>query len=79
MRWVKRFHGYGDKRIVKRFALFPITIYTTGRSETRWLAIVYIRQRFMEGYLEFPDYWLDEAFVDWDAYYDYIETGKVTE
>lgn len=77
MRWIKRYHKYGDKRIVKRFALFPITIYTAEFSETRWLAIVYIRQRRITGLWEDLDYWLDEAFVDWDAYDDYIETGKV--
>ena len=79
MRWVKKYHECGDKRIVKRFALFPSTIYTAEHSETRWLEVVYIRQKRIAGYCDYPDYWRDEAFVDWDAYYDYVETGKITE
>jgi hypothetical protein len=77
MIWVKRNHKHGDTRVIKRFSLFPITIHTAELSETRWLEVVYIRQRRTAGGWEYSDYWLDEAFVDWDAYYDYIETGKV--
>lgn len=75
MRWIKRNHKYGDTRVIKRFALFPITVHTTGHSETRWLAIVYIRQRYCESLsCLFSDYWSDEEFVDRDAYYDFAET-----
>lgn len=41
-----RCRNYGDKRIVKRFALFPICLFdkVLGRKEIRWLEVVYVFQ-----------------------------------
>lgn len=52
MRWYapKR----GDVRVIKKFAIFPITI----NGETRWLEWVRIRQTFA------ITIWIDEGFVD---------------
>ena len=69
----------GDMRIIKRFALFPITV----KYETRWLETVYILQirKHFIGYL-LSDYWDDIGFTDkaeykkWRLNYE-REKGKI--
>ena len=56
MRW--KIPNNGDKRIVKRFALFPIRI----DNECRWLEFVYIQQFYDDFYNPYP--WRNECFVD---------------
>ena len=69
-----KFSGYipkhNDTRIIKRFALFPITIYDTGDPwlertyyDRRWLETVYIEQRYT-----LTGYWDNYRFVDKDTY-----------
>jgi hypothetical protein len=47
-------HGYGDKRTVRRFALFPIRV----KYEIRWLEMVTIAQYWADGY------WHNGRFID---------------
>jgi hypothetical protein len=49
----------GDTRIVKKFLLFPYTIYGEDTDETRWLETAYIKQ---ESTLN--EEWRDVKFVD---------------
>lgn len=57
MRWVK--WRTRDKRIVKRFALFPIST----NSEVRWLEWCTIEQiRYDQDYYLFP--WQNQRFID---------------
>lgn len=55
MRWKQP--QWGDTRIIKRFALFPITV----GSETRWLEWCYIKQHYG------ITMWLEDGFVDKEA------------
>ena len=70
-----KFNGYipkdNEKRIIKRFTLFPITIYDKGNRrlgriyyEKRWLETVYIEQKYDYG----MDCWENCRFVDKNAY-----------
>lgn len=70
-----KFNGYipknNDKRIIKRFALFPITIYDRcdrwlqrTHYERRWLETVYIEQ-YYETHM---GCWTNYMFVDKDTY-----------
>ena len=69
-----KFNGYipknNDRRVIKRFALFPITIYDECDSwiertyyERRWLETVYIEQKYT-----LTGYWNNYKFVDKDTY-----------
>lgn len=63
---------YGDKRVVKRFALFPIRLYidrTTDRQEIRWFEVVYIFQKVDCGI--FGREWQNRYFVTRDEYQKY--------
>lgn len=64
MRWVNWYPRNNDKRIVKKFALFPISIYNEFYRETRWLETVYIEQVFNSRH----DSWFDRIFVTRDEY-----------
>ena len=70
-----KFNGYipknNDRRIIKRFALFPITIYDKCDLriermyyERRWLETVYIEQN----YEYHMSCWTNYRFVDKDKY-----------
>ena len=51
----------GDEKIVRRFAIFPITI----GSERRWLEIVTIKQQFVEYHAWMPvNRWYNIEFID---------------
>ena len=57
----------GDKRIVRRFLLFPLTIITIIHSdktvyETRWLETVNIEQKYVGGIC--GNLWDNIRFVD---------------
>ena len=67
MRWVKKYNRSGDERIVKRFALFPISICTGYIKEIHWLETVYIKQTFNEYY----NVWRYEDFVTRDEYLEF--------
>lgn len=67
MRWVKKYNRQGDERIVKRFALFPMSISTGYIREICWLETVYIKQTFSECY----NTWLHEDFVTKDEYIEF--------
>lgn len=58
MRWFKEY-----SRVVRRFAIFPITIM----DETRWLEIVYLRQR----YYKLSYMWGNTEFVTKEDYISY--------
>ena len=67
MRWIKKYFGVGDTRVVKRFAWFPVTI----GAETRWLETVYICQRYgWSNYrlIEYQYQWVNQYFVERDEY-----------
>ena len=68
------YNGY--KRIIKRFALFPIKI----DREIRWLETCYISQVYnkLDGYCDKYDvsFWGDQGFVSKDEYIQYIESAK---
>lgn len=70
---VKKTHEYGDIRIVKRFALFPIEIYPV----TIWLEIVYIKQKWTEGMGGelggITDHWWNRKFVTEEEYKKYVK------
>lgn len=78
-----RFNGYkpknNDRRIIKRFALFPITIYDKcdpwlerRHYERRWLETVYIEQNY-----EINAYgWNNYRFVDKDTYIKFRMENK---
>lgn len=55
MRWSE--HREGDKKIVKKFLLLPLTI----NYETRWLETVTIECRYKE---YFYDCWVPIRFLD---------------
>ena len=46
----------GQKRIIKKFALFPIRL----NGETRWLETVYILQKYLDG--NSCGYWDNKMF-----------------
>ena len=52
--------NYGDKRVVRRFAILPIKI----EKEIRWFEFVYIEQY----YSEFYESWYNNRFVDQDRW-----------
>ena len=57
MRWGKP--GAGDKRVVRRLALFPIRV----GNEFRWLEFVRIEQTYYDpDYYQFP--WHNTRFVE---------------
>ena len=64
MRWTKKY-----TRVVKRFALFPITI----NEETRWFENVYLMQRRDIHALIFR--WYNDRFIDEAAYLSYKKEG----
>lgn len=63
MRIKKIKHIYGDKRIKKFFALFPITIYNFDSKETRWFEYVTIEQVYV-GAPVFKEKWINLRFID---------------
>ena len=78
-----KFNGYipknNDRRVIKRFALFPITIYDKCDSwlerkyyERRWLETVYIEQNYetREGC------WVNYRFVDKETYIKFRTVNK---
>ena len=62
----------GAIRIVKRFSLFPISIWDGNekRHITSWLEVVYIKQKYHDGY-ESSD-WINENFVTKKEYNKYL-------
>jgi hypothetical protein len=48
-------------RIVKKFALLPISIYYIDRKETRWLETVYLAQSYSTNYADGG--WQNDRFV----------------
>ena len=68
-----------DRRIVKKFALFPITIYyrcdrwlQRQYYETKWLETVYIEQEYK---LQ-RDWWDNVSFVTKEEFIDYKKENK---
>jgi hypothetical protein len=61
MKFVRKVIDTSRPRYVKRFALFPITIYYTDKVETRWMETVYLKQT----YSDIPKLggWQNEKFV----------------
>lgn len=60
-----------NERIVKKFALFPITI----GDESIWLETVYIKEKY-EFYMLLRDFiWIKECFVTKKEYEDYKQGG----
>lgn len=78
-----KFNGYipknNDRRIIKRFALFPITIYDKcdpwlerRHYERRWLETVYIEQNY-----ESNEYcWRNYKFVNKNTYIKFRMENK---
>ena len=78
-----KFSGYipsdNEKRIIKRFALFPITIYDKCNPrlerryyDRRWLETVYVEQNY-----EYPTgCWENYRFVDKNAYIKFMMENK---
>jgi len=62
MKWRSKIPIYGDKRIVKRFLLFPMRL---GR-DARWLEIAYILQEWNVG-------WNNERWTDSDTYDTFVK------
>jgi len=56
------YYDIGDTRVVKKFALFPITSNKDGRVITVWLETVKIKQRLCGIVGDW--WWEDEEFVD---------------
>jgi hypothetical protein len=58
----------GLKRIIKRFALFPMSgnFYT---NERRWLEIVYLEQHYHIG--SYTEGWINDGFVEKCDYLNY--------
>ncbi len=78
-----KFNGYipknNDRQIIKRFALFPVTIYDTcdpwlerRHYERRWLEIVYIEQ----SYEVHTGCWESYKFVDKEDYIKFRTENK---
>lgn len=62
-----------SKRIVKRFAIFPILI----SGEYRWLETVYIKQIYRYDFERmFEFYWENEQFVTKQDYENYVDMWK---
>ena len=61
----------GNKRITKKFTLFPVTVGL----EHSWLEVAYIAQVYRQGYLR--NKWRSFGFVDEVRYKKYLETGFV--
>ena len=73
MKWITPL--LSDTRIIKRFALFPMNIY----SEWRWLEVVYIKQEYSWGRdLVGGDClkWKRKKFVEKQDFLDFIENKK---
>lgn len=68
-----RCREYGDVRIVKRFALFPVCLLDndTQRKEIRWLEVVYVCQKVDCGM--FWNVWVSRCFTTRDEYKKYKE------
>ena len=62
MKWIKALPSEGDTRIKTVFALWPITLYTYGKRETRWLCWTKIQQIYCGGYADSG--WDDLQFID---------------
>ena len=74
MRWTsknKLTPYYGSKRIVKRFAIFPIE--TRNSSEYRWLETVYIKQRYERTDLVAFEGWNNICFATKNEYNEYCK------
>lgn len=69
MKWTIRKPKHGDTRVVRKFALFPISIRSEDGAiiEIRWLEICYIWQR----YDAFYGRWKQSHFVDRVEYEDF--------
>lgn len=61
----------GDTRIIKKFALFPIS--TSYNDETIWFEFVYVKQRY-----SYINGWRNVCFVDDNEYHRYIEFHRKT-
>lgn len=75
MRWIPKDKPgpyYGDKRIVKRFAISPIE--TRNDHEYRWMEIVYIKQTYERGYI--IEGWRNICFGTKDDYLNFKLNGK---
>ena len=66
MRWKKEVYSRGDKRIIKKFAYFPVYIHDiqghASSGEWRWLETVKIEQEYYRGYADSG--WDNIRFVD---------------
>ena len=77
LRWSKRKRRWrnDDCRIVKRFAIFPISCkeYRDDRidTETRWLQTVYIIQMLRTAWDEYQ--WKNRRFVEKAEYEEYLK------
>lgn len=71
---VKRIWEDGDMRIVRRFALFPITCrrYWDDRIdiETRWLQTVYVAQKYTRVWSE--AWWINKHFSTEAEYEEHL-------
>lgn len=62
MKFIKLTPETSDTRIIKKFAILPITIRSFRRKETRWLEYVYVKQIYCCYYDSYPS-WDDVQFV----------------
>ena len=74
MRW--ELHSDKDKRIVKRFALFPVS----DGNEVVWLETYYMEQQYEEDFTDIFGIWLNRwnnlRFVDKEDYDEFKEENK---
>ena len=64
MRFIRSKYKPHETHVIKRFALFPITI----GMETRWLETVYIKAYYWIGPVSNKTYWEYEEFVERDDF-----------
>lgn len=67
MRWKKNTPNNGDTRVVKRFALIPVTLNDGYRV---WLEKYYLKQRYSQAGTH--GYWLD-----WDSWCHHTHQNKL--
>lgn len=63
MRWKTRLIREGETRIIDKFLILPLTIYSKGFLETRWLCWSRIQQR-RDYSQDDGAYWTNIGFVD---------------
>jgi len=72
MKFIKSTPTNGETRIIKKFAIFPISVRSFKRKETRWLENVYLKQIYRIRYYE-ENYWENVEFVSAKYYENFIQ------